>query len=71
MPGVRIGFITLPNKLFKEIIKAKHTTDVSSSGYLQRAFDLYLRKGYWKTHIEKKLKECTLKNIILMTEGAR
>lgn len=53
MPGVRIGFTTLPNKLFKEIIKAKHTTDVTSSGYLQRAFDLYLRKGYWKNHIEK------------------
>lgn len=53
MPGVRIGFITLPNELFKSIIKAKHTTDVSSSGFLQRAFDLYLRKGYWKSHIEK------------------
>ncbi|WP_353097407.1 PLP-dependent aminotransferase family protein [Tissierella praeacuta] len=53
MPGVRMGFVTLPNKLFKQIIKAKHTTDVSSSGYLQRAFDLYLRKGYWKSHIEK------------------
>src|SRR5690606_17903310 len=33
------------------IIKAKHTTDISSSGYLQRAFDLYLRKGYWRNHI--------------------
>lgn len=53
MPGVRIGFTTLPNKLFKEIIRAKHTTDVTSSGYLQRAFDLYLRQGYWKNHIEK------------------
>lgn len=52
MPGVRIGFVTLPNPLFKEIIKAKHTTDVSSSGFLQRAFDLYLRKGYWKSHID-------------------
>ena len=52
MPGVRIGFVTLPNRLGKEIIKAKHTTDISSSGYLQRAFDLYLRKGYWKDHIE-------------------
>ena len=51
MPGVRIGFITLPSNLFKEIVKAKHTTDVSSSGFLQRAFDLYLRKGYWKNHI--------------------
>ena len=53
MPGVRIGFITLPNKLLKGIIKAKHTTDISSSGYLQRSFDLYLRKGYWKKHIDK------------------
>lgn len=53
MPGVRIGFVTLPNALFREIIRAKHTTDISSSGYLQRAFDLYLRKGYWKNHIEK------------------
>ncbi|MDR7869811.1 MAG: PLP-dependent aminotransferase family protein [Tissierellaceae bacterium] len=53
MPGVRIGFITLPNKLFKDIIKAKHTTDISSSGFLQRAFDEYLRKGYWKNHIKR------------------
>ena len=53
MPGVRIGFITLPNNIFKSIIRAKHTTDISSSGFLQRAFDLYLRKGYWKRHIDK------------------
>jgi DNA-binding transcriptional MocR family regulator len=53
MPGVRIGFVSLPNKLMKGIIKAKHTTDISSSGYLQRAFDLYLRKGFWRGHIEK------------------
>lgn len=53
MPGVRIGFITSPNKLFKEVIKSKHTTDISSSGYLQRAFDLYLRKDYWKSYVEK------------------
>lgn len=52
MPGIRIGFITLPNNLFKDIIKAKHTTDISSSGFLQRAFDEYLRNGYWENHIE-------------------
>jgi len=52
MPGVRIGFMTVPKKLFANIIKAKHTTDISSSGFFQRAFDLYLRKGLWKTHIE-------------------
>ncbi|MBU5456133.1 PLP-dependent aminotransferase family protein [Caproiciproducens sp. MSJ-32] len=52
MPGIRMGFMTVPEKLFKDIIKAKHTTDVSSSGFLQRAFDLFLRKGYWKKHID-------------------
>ncbi|MGM0396899.1 MAG: PLP-dependent aminotransferase family protein [Bacillota bacterium] len=53
MPGVRIGFMTLPKSMMKAIIKAKHSTDISSSGYLQRAFDLYLRKGFWRNHIEK------------------
>jgi len=52
MPGVRIGFMTIPSKLFRDIIKAKHSTDISSSGYLQRAFDLYLRKDYWKNHMK-------------------
>lgn len=52
MPGVRIGFMTAPKKLFTSIIKAKHTTDISSSGFFQRAFDLYLRKNLWKGHID-------------------
>lgn len=53
MPGVRIGFVTLPNNILRDIIKAKHTTDITSSGFLQRAFDEYLRTGYWKKHIER------------------
>jgi len=53
MPGLRIGFLTAPKKLLKDIVKAKHTTDITSSGFIQRAFDLYLRKGYWKEHIKK------------------
>ena len=68
MPGVRIGFITLPNNFFTNIIKSKHTTDVSSSGFLQRAFDLYLRKGYWKSHIEK-VKEVYSEKYNIMTKG--
>ena len=68
MPGVRIGFVTLPTFLFKEIIRAKHTTDISSSGYLQRAFDLYLRKGYWKNHIDKIKKVYTEKYNIMVEE---
>jgi len=57
MPGLRIGFMTVPKDLFTSIIKAKHISDISSSGFLQRAFDMYLRKGYWEKHIE------TIKNV--------
>lgn len=71
MPGVRIGFITLPNILFRNIIKAKHTTDISSSGFLQRAFDLYLRKGYWKSHIEKTKKVYEERYLIMLNELKR
>lgn len=52
MPGVRMGFMTVPRELFKDVLRVKHTTDISSSGFLQRAFDLFLRKGYWNEHIE-------------------
>ncbi|MDY0236830.1 MAG: PLP-dependent aminotransferase family protein, partial [Gudongella sp.] len=56
MPGVRIGFMILPKSMFKTIMKAKHSSDISSSGYLQRAFDLYLRNGYWRNHIDNSRK---------------
>lgn len=71
MPGVRIGFVTLPNRLLKGIIKAKHSTDISSSGYLQRAFDLYLRKGFWRNHIAKIRKVYSEKYNIMISELER
>ncbi|MBW4828378.1 MAG: PLP-dependent aminotransferase family protein [Clostridiaceae bacterium] len=57
MPGLRLGFLTTPEKFFKDIIKAKHTTDISSSGFIQRAFDLFLRENFWKQHIERVKKD--------------
>lgn len=51
MPGLRLGFLVTPLSLNKDILMAKHTSDISTSGLIQRAFDLYLRKGIWKKHI--------------------
>lgn len=53
MPGVRIAFMTMTEDLLPSIVRAKHSTDISSSAFLQRAFDLYLRKGYWNSYMEK------------------
>lgn len=51
MPGIRIGFMTMTDELLPSIIRIKHSTDISSSAFMQRAFDQYLRKGYWKKYI--------------------
>ncbi|WP_129596517.1 PLP-dependent aminotransferase family protein [Anaerophilus nitritogenes] len=52
MPGLRLGFLVLPKRIHHKILAAKHTSDISTSGLNQRVFDLYLRKGIWKRHIE-------------------
>ncbi len=51
MPGLRLGFMAAPKRLGQELVVAKHVTDISTSGLIQRAFDLYLRKGLWKKQI--------------------
>jgi len=50
MPGLRLGFMVVPSGLSDDMLAAKHTTDISTSGFIQRAFDLYIRKGYWDSH---------------------
>lgn len=51
MPGLRIGFMVVPPQLAMSILNAKHHTDISSSGLIQRTVDLYLREGDWTQHI--------------------
>ncbi|SMB86785.1 DNA-binding transcriptional regulator, MocR family, contains an aminotransferase domain [Desulfonispora thiosulfatigenes DSM 11270] len=53
MPGLRFGFIVLPQKILQSVLAAKHTTDIATSGLIQRTFDLYLRSNLWKKHIKE------------------
>lgn len=50
MPGLRLGYMIAPQNMKQQTLEAKHTTDISTSGLIQRAFDLYIRKGYWNKH---------------------
>jgi DNA-binding transcriptional MocR family regulator len=52
MPGLRIGFLAAPAAIGRSILQAKHITDISSSGLIQRAFDYYLKTERWKEHLE-------------------
>lgn len=53
MPGLRMGFLVLPKSILNHVLSAKHTSDISTSGFIQRALDLYLRKNLRKQHLEK------------------
>lgn len=51
MPGLRIGFVCCPSPIVEKFVKAKHTTDISSSGLIQRALHIYFKKGQWENHL--------------------
>ncbi len=69
MPGLRLGFLIVPSIFYEHLLFAKHSSDISTSGLLQRALEIYFTKGTWKEHIKymgKKYKEgfdTMLKNI--------
>lgn len=51
LPGIRIGYMIYPEKFKESIQSSKVNTDISTSSLMQRALDLYIRKGYWDKHI--------------------
>lgn len=50
MPGLRMGLMVLPKKIQRVVMEAKYTTDISTSGFLQRAMAYYLEENGWEKH---------------------
>lgn len=53
MPGLRIAFMVVPSELYSGILSAKHISDISTPGLIQRAFDAYMRNGNWDENIKR------------------
>jgi DNA-binding transcriptional MocR family regulator len=53
MPGLRLALLVAPPLFNEPLQEAKQFSDISTSGFLQRTFDLYLRKGLWNEHVNK------------------
>lgn len=51
LPGIRIGYLIPPKKFKENIQNSKINTDIATSSLMQRALDLYIRKGMWKDYI--------------------
>lgn len=58
MPGVRLGFLVLPEKICDRVLKAKQFTDIATPGFAQRVFAQYLQQGYWQKQIERVRMTC-------------
>ncbi|WP_026895059.1 PLP-dependent aminotransferase family protein [Clostridiisalibacter paucivorans] len=70
MPGLRLAFVVIPISLTREFIAAKHISDISTSSLIQRAFDLYLKKGIWQKHINY-MENIYKKRFEIMSEGLK
>lgn len=57
MPGLRLAYLIIPDAIKKSIAKAKYLTDISTSGFMQRVLDFYLRKNIWDKHIDNMKRE--------------
>lgn len=53
LPGVRVGYLIAPSKFSEVLEHSKISSDISTSSLMQRALEMYIRKGYWKKHIDR------------------
>ena len=53
MPGIRIGFMIAPPALIDRIIDAKAASDLSSSGFFQRALMVFIYNGCLTRHLNR------------------
>ncbi|OGO77606.1 MAG: hypothetical protein A2Y23_11630 [Clostridiales bacterium GWB2_37_7] len=61
MPGLRVAFLVIPENIKKTIASAKHMTDLSTSGFMQRVLDLYLNRNILDEHIKYMKKEYSVR----------
>jgi len=47
LPGLRLGYLIAPESIERLITNAKHTTDISTSGLIQKTFEYFLKQGMW------------------------
>jgi len=52
LPGLRLGYLIVPNGLEKKISSAKHSTDIYTSGLIQKTFEVFLKDGKWIKQFE-------------------
>ncbi len=63
MPGLRVGYMIIPDSIKERVVSMKYITDISTSGLMQRVLDLYFRSGIWDRHLKYMKKEYSIRYI--------
>lgn len=53
MPGLRLGYLIVPQRVAGKLLTAKQSSDISTSGLLQRALERYLSSGAWEHNLHR------------------
>lgn len=53
MPGLRLGFVSIPNLLCSTFFSTQPRQGILASALLQRSFERYLSLGLWEIQLEK------------------
>ena len=61
MPGLRVGYLIIPESIKEKVMGIKHITDIYTSGLMQRVLDMYFRKGIWSKHLEYMKREYSIR----------
>lgn len=51
MPGIRIGLVEMPSEILNKILWAKFSSDISTSGLIQRSMYYYMQNFDWDNYI--------------------
>jgi 2-aminoadipate transaminase len=52
MPGLRIGFIEMPMEILNKVLWAKYSSDISTSGLIQRSLYYYMEYFDWYDYLK-------------------
>ncbi|HSQ88161.1 PLP-dependent aminotransferase family protein [Romboutsia sp.] len=52
MPGLRIGIVDIPNELLKKVLWAKHSSDISTPGLIQKSMYYYMEYFNWNNYLD-------------------
>ncbi|WP_027702506.1 PLP-dependent aminotransferase family protein [Metaclostridioides mangenotii] len=51
MPGLRIGLVEVPSMLMTKILIAKHSSDISTPGLIQKSMYYFMKNFAWDTYL--------------------